>query len=249
MSDEQPTADHDRETAAGRGPAGPSTPGASRAGAKPGPGRRTAGRHNGWLPFLCVLAAIATIATAGVTWVTSPYWGQKAIAAPARNVGQIPTSPGIVPAAFVSPNMIEIPKLQVQAPIIDVYTLPGGALDVPLNPKVVGWWAGGAKPGAAKGTAILAGHINYAGVEGALARIGSLDPGDVLYIDGLTNGKKTRLKFTITGVRTYDKKVLPYKEIFDQNSVGRLAIVTCGGPFDAQTGNYLDNIVAFAVPA
>jgi hypothetical protein len=29
---------------------------------------------------------------------------------------------------------------------------------------------------------------------------------------------------------------------------GRLVLVTCGGPFDASTGNYLDNIVAFAVP-
>jgi hypothetical protein len=57
------------------------------------------------------------------------------------------------------------------------------------------------------------------------------------------------VKFAITGVRTYHKTALPYKEIFDQKSVGRLAIVTCGGPFDAQTGNYLENIVAFAVPA
>jgi hypothetical protein len=40
---------------------------------------------------------------------------------------------------------------------------------------------------------------------------------------------------------------LPYKKIFDQHAPGRLAIVTCGGPFDASTGNYEDNIVAFAV--
>jgi hypothetical protein len=58
-----------------------------------------------------------------------------------------------------------------------------------------------------------------------------------------------RLTFHITGVRTYKKTVLPYKQIFDQKSVGRLAIVTCGGPFDSSTGNYEDNIVAFAVPA
>ena len=128
-------------------------------------------------------------------------------------------------------------------------TLASGALDVPLNPKTVGWWNGGAKPGAKKGTAILDGHINFQGVDGVLSRIGTLDPGDTVYIDGLHNGRKTRLKFSITGVRTYDKKGLPYKQIFDQTSVGRLAIVTCGGPFDAQTGNYLDNIVAFAVPA
>ena len=52
----------------------------------------------------------------------------------------------------------------------------------------------------------------------------------------------------VTGVRTYHKTPLPYPQIFDQHSGGRIAIVTCGGPFDASTGNYLDNIVVFAVP-
>ncbi|MDT4935164.1 MAG: hypothetical protein QOK11_3056 [Pseudonocardiales bacterium] len=212
-------------------------------------GRAAAGGNASWMPFLCVLAAIATLAASGITWVISPNWGQHAITAPARNVGDVPTKQGALAAAFVSPNMIEIPKLDARAPIVDVYTLPGGELDVPKDPTVVGWWAPGAKPGAKTGTAILAGHINYNGVEGSLAKIGTLNPGDVVYIDGVHNRKKTRLKFKITGVRTYDKKALPYKEIFDQKSVGRLAIVTCGGAFDAQTGNYLENIVAFAVPA
>ncbi len=66
---------------------------------------------------------------------------------------------------------------------------------------------------------------------------------------GKRAGKEVRLTFRITGVRTYKKTALPYAEIFDQKSVGRLAIVTCGGAFDFSTGNYLDNIVAFAVPA
>jgi hypothetical protein len=210
---------------------------------------RKAGGHAGWVPFLCVLAAIAALAASGISWVISPNWGQHVTQAPARNVGEVPTKPGVLAAAFVSPNMIEIPKLHAKAPIVDVYTLPGGELDVPQDPKVVGWWAPGAKPGAKTGTAILAGHINYAGVEGVLARIGTLNPGDIVYVDGVNNGKKTRLKFAITGVRTYNKTSLPYKQIFDQKSTGRLAIVTCGGAFDAQTGNYLQNIVAFAVPA
>jgi sortase (surface protein transpeptidase) len=129
-----------------------------------------------------------------------------------------------------------------------VSTTPNGELDVPPNPKVVGWWSPGAKPGARTGTAILAGHINYAGVAGTLAKIGSLKPGDQVYVFGKDKGKKTEIKFRITGVRTYHKTRLPYKEIFDQKSIGRIAIVTCGGPFDASTGNYLDNIVAFGVP-
>ncbi len=211
--------------------------------------RPRASANSGWVPFLCVVAAIIALAGSALTWVISPNWGgQHLTTAKARNIGQVPTAPGAL-AALVSPNMIEIPKLAAKAPIVGVSTLASGALDVPLNPRTVGWWNGGAKPGARKGTAILDGHVNYKGVDGVLSRIGTLNPGDTVYVRGLHNGKQTRVRFTITGVRTYHKTALPYKQIFDQKSVGRLAIVTCGGPFDAQTGNYLDNIVAFAVPA
>jgi hypothetical protein len=209
--------------------------------------RRTPARHAGWVPFILILTAIVVLAGAGITWVTSPYWHRQITTAAPRDVGIVPVKAGAT-VAYLSPYRIEIPRLDAVAPIVDVSTLPGGELDVPLNPKVVGWWKYGAKPGAAKGTAILDGHINFAGVDGVLARIGTLDPGDTVYIYGITAGKNTRLPFKITGVRTYSKQALPYKEIFDQKSVGRLAIVTCGGPFDASTGNYRDNIVAFAVP-
>ncbi|MEO8889671.1 MAG: class F sortase [Jatrophihabitantaceae bacterium] len=200
-----------------------------------------------WIPFLCFLSAILLVSGAAITWVTAPNWGKhNAIAAP-RDVGAVPSLQGAL-AALISPYMIEIPRLKSKAPIVDVGTLASGALEIPANPRTVGWWSHGAKPGARKGTAILAGHINMSGVEGVLARIGTLNPGDLVLVDGLHGGKHTQVKFKITGVRTYAKKGLPYKEIFNQNSVGRLAIVTCGGPFDASTGNYLDNIVAYAVP-
>jgi hypothetical protein len=211
--------------------------------------RATTPGSAGWVPFLCALAAIAALAGSAVTWVTSPDWGGRHVTqADARDIGAVPTAPGAL-AAFVSPYQVEIPRLSARAPIVTVHTRPDRVLDVPLDPRTVGWWNAGAKPGAQRGTAILDGHINYHGVEGVLSRIGTLDPGDTVYVDGLHNGRKTRVKFAITGVRTYHKKALPYREIFDQKSVGRLAIVTCGGPFNAQTGNYLDNIVAFAVPA
>jgi hypothetical protein len=209
-------------------------------------------QRKGWVPFACAILTVMFVAAASLTWNTSPYWGRnntRAQVHPAsRNVGAVPVAGGAAVVALLSPNRIEIPKLKAQAPIVAVSTTPNGELDVPVNPKVVGWWSPGAKPGARTGTAILAGHINYAGVDGTLAKIGSLNPGDQVYVFGKDKGKKTEIKFRITGVRTYHKTRLPYKEIFDQKSIGRIAIVTCGGPFDASTGNYLDNIVAFGVP-
>jgi hypothetical protein len=206
--------------------------------------------HTGWVPFACAIAALMTVAVAGITWVTAPYLGATNAQAPSRNVGAIPTT--VIPSAvadIVSPNRIEIPKIHANAPIIPVGTTDDGELVVPLDPHKVGWWRYGAKPGATVGTAILAGHINYSGVTGEMAAIGRLNPGDTVYVFGKQNAqRKHEVRFTVTGVRTYHKTHLPYQQIFDQHSAGRIAIVTCGGPFDASTGNYLDNIVVFAVP-
>jgi len=211
--------------------------------------------YTGWVPFACAIAAVMMVALAGITWVTSPYWGHN-VQARARNVGVIPTtvssppaSAQVIAADIVAPNRIVIPKLKANAPIVKVGTTTDGELEVPPNPHTVGWWQYGAKPGATTGTAILAGHVNYAGVSGSMAQIGKLSPGDEVDVFGRQNAdNRHEVKFKVTGVRTYHKTRLPYKQIFDQKSVGRIAIVTCGGPFDASTGNYLDNIVVFAVP-
>ena len=208
----------------------------------------------GVLPLACVLGVLVMLGIAGLTWNVSPYYGHpdaKSAVKKTTDVGTVPVAASPVAAAVdLSPNRIVIPALKAVAPVVDVSTTPDGELQIPVNPKVVGWWSPGAKPGATKGTAILAGHINYAGVDGTLADIGTLKPGNEVDIYGTHNAdNKTMVKFAVTGVRTYHKTKLPYKQIFDQNSIGRIAIVTCGGPFDASTGNYLDNIVVFAVPS
>jgi Sortase domain len=211
--------------------------------------RRRSGRTLlGSAPFLFALAAITLVATSAVTYVISPDWGHSIVDLGRPNTG---TVNGVAGAAVpnIAPNRIEIPKIHAVAPIVRVGTLANRELQIPLNPKVVGWWSPGARPGASKGTAILAGHINYAGVRGELADIGALRPGDPVYVYGKRQNKAVELSFRVTGVKTYRKTALPYKQIFDQNSVGRLAIVTCGGAFDTSTGNYLDNIVVFAVPS
>ncbi|MEO9138946.1 MAG: class F sortase [Jatrophihabitans sp.] len=207
----------------------------------------------GWVPLACIIGALLIIASASITWNTSPYYGRndaRAATAPAAtsaNAGTVPATGGKY-SVSLSPNRIEIPKLKTVAPIVKVATSANGELEVPENPKVTGWWSPGARPGAAVGTSVITGHVNYAGVDGALGHIGNLAPGDKVVVLGKYNAKKMQVTFTVVAVRTYHKTALPYREIFNQKSVGRLALVTCGGPFDASTGNYLDNIVVYAVP-
>lgn len=218
------------------------------------------GRHNrsaplveriGWLPFACLIGAVLLVSSSALVWNTSPYWGRNTHQATSTSVGNVPSVHTVAapPGGQLWPNRIQIPKLHATAPIEKVGTTADGELDIPLNPKVVGWWSPGARPGARKGTAVIAGHINYAGVTGTFSSIGTLRPGDRVMVYGHRHGRTRKLTFRVTGVRTYHKTNLPYRQIFDQDVTGRLALVTCGGPFDAATGNYLDNIVAYAVPA
>jgi len=150
------------------------------------------------------------------------------------------------PAAPLLPSRLRVPRLGVDSAIVPVVVDAAGALGVPRDPQVIGWWADGAKPGAAKGTAILDGHVNYGGVDGSLAHLDRLRPGDPIMVDGTAGGWPVRLRFTVTGTRSYSKHALPAAEVFDQGSVGRLVLVTCGGPFNASSGNYEDNILTYA---
>jgi sortase (surface protein transpeptidase) len=88
------------------------------------------------------------------------------------------------------------------------------------------------------------GHINYAGVTGVLAAVATVHPGDRIVI---AEPHRT-LRYVIAAVRTYPKTSGIPAEVFSRGGAPRLALITCGGPFDSATGNYVDNLVAYARP-
>jgi hypothetical protein len=120
-----------------------------------------------------------------------------------------------------------------------------GSLGVPTNPAILGWWAAGPPLGAPRGTAVIDGHVDTAvDGPGALFNLRRLHPGDQIIVAG--TGKTEH--FQLVALREYPKASLPSSGVFDQTVAGRLAIVTCGGPFNAKTRHYRDNIVAYAIP-
>src|SRR5690349_7613046 len=101
-------------------------------------------------------------------------WGREAtdvrhgISAPATGdiaaVGRPPDAelpPAAKPLGQALPQRVNIPDLGVQAPVVARGLDDRGAVDPPPFDQagVVGWYAGGAKPGA-KGTALLVGHVD-----------------------------------------------------------------------------------------
>jgi hypothetical protein len=120
----------------------------------------------------------------------------------------------------------------------------GHEMQIPQDPRLVGWWTAGAAPEDRQGTVVIVGHINYAGVSGALSVLPALRPGEAISI---AEPRRT-VRYRVAAVRTYPKTSGIPDSVFAQNGPARLVLITCGGPFDSTTGNYEDNIVAFARP-
>lgn len=162
-------------------------------------------------------------------------------------VGEMPAASRPAGAAkAVRLDRLRIPRLEIDARVNPERVNRKGTLGIPEDPSVLGWWADGARPGADRGTAIIAGHVNSSDHgPGALAELYRLRPGDTIIVIGA--GK--RIRYRVEALRQYTKHRLPASKLFSQEVEGRIAIVSCGGPFDPTNGHYRDNIVAIAVPA
>jgi hypothetical protein len=173
-------------------------------------------------------------------------------AAVAPDVGALP-SPAATPGAGASGTQPRAggnagsAPIQLRLPGVTAAVRPApvdgdGRLAVPRDPTSVGWWIGGATAGSARGTVVLAGHVDTEGQRGALYGLEQLAMGEIVTVD-TANG---RYAYKVVARRSFRKERLP-DALFDLNSPPRLALVTCGGQFE--DGSYDHNVVVYAVPA
>lgn len=156
-----------------------------------------------------------------------------------------PASSAKPTAAPPAPVTLSLPALNVRATVRQVVTT-NGVLGVPDNIADVGWWTGGARPGSTAGSTVIDGHVDSAVTgTGTLFHLSQLQAGDPVTI--------TDAAGVLRHYRVYQRQVflkhdgLP-ADLFTTAGTPRLVMITCGGPFDRATRNYLDNVVVFAAP-
>ena len=148
---------------------------------------------------------------------------------------------GGLPAA--KPASLTIPAIGVRAEsIADLGLTPAGELQVPPDATTVGWFTGAPSPGEV-GPAVLAAHVDYKHVPGAFSKLKDLRSGEQVRV-GRTDGRTA--VFTVYRVDRYAKADFPTDEVYGDTAEPELRLITCGGAFDHSSGNYLDNVVAFA---
>lgn len=200
-----------------------------------------------------LLLAAAPLLVLGGAWLTTSTGTDgvrpptpAAGAAPARQAVSVPapsTTPGPrTPTGGVRPATVVLPSLAVRADVTPIATR-GGTLTPPSDPRDVGWWSGGARPGAERGAAVLTGHTVHTG-GGAFDDLEALEAGDRVVV---RSGRRS-VAYDVASVRVLSRAELAREStgIFARTGPGRLVLITCE---DWDGTAYRSNVVVTARPA
>lgn len=202
-----------------------------------------------------VLVASAIVVVAGIWWIGHrnsepvPITRSAPTSAPAPQPSRTPaptsTGTSTAPAAVQAPTELVLSSVRVRLPVVPVGVSRDGQMTMPDDPADIGWYRFGPAPGAARGSAVLAGHVDSKkyGV-GPLARLRGLSKGETVVVRSADRPRS----FRVTEVRVISKAAVPLDQIFARTGSPQLRIVTCGGPYVKSQGGYQDNVVVTAVP-
>lgn len=140
------------------------------------------------------------------------------------------------------PVRLDIPRLGIEAEILEVGLDKSGAMEIPNSYKDVGWFKLGVRPGET-GNAVITGHLDTVDTSnGIFRRLNELGAGDDVYVADTENN---RLHFQVVSSKVYEAKNAPMDEIFGISKNTRLNLITCDGVWDRQAMSYDKRLVVF----
>jgi hypothetical protein len=192
------------------------------------------------LPLIASLAVVTGL-VAGVSassGIQLPPWGggeQQELTA-----GPLGLNPE--PVSSTAPVSISIPDATVDAEVERNEIVDGIMLD-PSGPWVVSWYQETGQLGEFD-NAVMSGHVDYWDVGPAVFyTVGQLQQGAPMHVRG-ENG--VTYTFQVEWVKTYDIAGLTpeaINEIVGPTDYRALTLITCGGAFDYDRGEYLSRTV------
>ncbi|MER6002983.1 class F sortase [Nonomuraea angiospora] len=148
---------------------------------------------------------------------------------------------GTTPTASIVPESIDIPSIDVDAPLMKLGLSKDGEVELPPyeKPKVAGWYSGSAVPGE-KGASVIIGHVDTKTAPAVFYKLRQLRKGETVKVER-SDGKV--VSFKVDHIEQVHKDSFPTRRVYLEDG---LKLVTCGGKFDYAKGEYLDNIIVYA---
>ena len=140
------------------------------------------------------------------------------------------------------PVRLRIPVAGVDTPLVRLGRAADGAIEVPGDFGVAGWFAEGPRPGQ-PGPAVILGHVDSRTGPAVFFRVGTL-PRDAEVLVDRADGSTAA--FRVHGTQRVAKVAFPTEQVYGPTLEPSLRLVTCGGSFDRATESYRDNVIVYA---
>ncbi len=141
----------------------------------------------------------------------------------------------------ISPSRLQIPAINVDAPVNATGLLDNGEMDVPNDIVSTGWFGNGYMPGE-PGNSVIAGHVDGKNGPAVFYDIGKLNIGDEVLVTG---DEGQELIFIVERVEVYPFDDSPIREIFGFSTGSHLNLITCTGEYNKEGSFYEDRLVVY----
>ncbi|MFF1253444.1 class F sortase [Pseudarthrobacter sp. NPDC058329] len=141
------------------------------------------------------------------------------------------------------PRFLTVEGTTISMDIVEASVSPDGAMELPDAFHQAGWYRHGPAPGAAAGSAVVAGHVDTASDLAPLSQLRDLAPGTRITVD--RHGAPA-LNYRVRSVELMAKDKFDGGSLFRRDGPHQLKLVTCGGRWLDERQDYSDNVIVTA---
>lgn len=175
--------------------------------------------------------------------------------APPSSAPAAPSSSGRIPVRKATqaardetrtPVRLDYPAIGAALDVVPVGVLDDGAMELPEDPAVGGWYRHGSTLGDPEGVTVIASHSGSPrNPLGALYGLRHATVGDEFAV---TDAGGAVRRYRVTSSESLGKEALDFSPYFRRDGPPGVILITCGGEWLPDEGRYTENIVTLATP-
>jgi LPXTG-site transpeptidase (sortase) family protein len=203
--------------------------------------QRNTQRHTQVFIVIAILAGSVSTTIFGLS-LLHPSTNDKPVVVINTPSSALPIQPNQTVYSF--PSRLTIPKIGVNANVIQMGITSTGSMQAPATNQATGWYKYGARPGNV-GSAVIDGHLGLSN-EAVFGKLDKLVVGDAITV---LDDQGSTISFIVKRIATFERDS-DAAAIFNSETGSHLNLITCNGDWESHQATYSKRLVVFsdAVP-